>query len=390
MSQNNVRQFLDYISQNIETKEFVKLTISKKRFKNNELKSVIASPVIINSGNRISFVYRYPTNDITKNFDIKESLNKIEELIVKDFLQADLFTLNADWHLMINKNNNSKIIKKSASNIEKPTLSHDKIKKRLISTNNNIYLRELGITTNDGVVRIDMNDKFKQINKYIEIIDSILKTEKINENISIADMGSGKGYLTFALYDHLSNNLKLNPNITGIEFRKELVDKCNVIAKKTKFDNLKFQEGSIEKAKLSNVEMLIALHACDTATDEAIYRGIKERSQIIICAPCCHHQIRTQIKPENELQEITKHGILAERQSEIITDTIRALILEAYGYKTKVFEFISTEHTPKNILIVATKKPKTKTIDPGILKQIKGIKLLYGIEFHYLEKLLNI
>ena len=124
------------------------------------------------------------------------------------------------------------------------------------------------------------------------------------------------------------------------------------------FNDLHFKEGSIEASSLSSVDMLIALHACDTATDEAIYKGIHANATIIICAPCCHKQIRKQMEPDNALQSITKHGILLERQAEMVTDAIRALILEAFGYKTKVFDFISTEHTPKNVLIVGIKKEK--------------------------------
>lgn len=390
MNNNNIKQFLDYFIQSIEKSEFIKVVISKKRNKNEEVKNVSIKPVLINKSNKLSFVYRYPTKDITKNYDSVGSVILIEEMLEKSYFQADLFTLKNNWHLSINKKNNSTILQKPASNTGNPSLNHDKIKTRIVSIENNIYLQQLGVINSDGTIKKDMNDKYRQINKYIEIIDSVLKDEKISESISIADMGSGKGYLTFALYDYLINNLHLKPNILGVEYRKELVDKCNDIAKNVNFENLKFQEGTIEKVATNNVDMLIALHACDTATDDAIYKGITEKAKIIICAPCCHKQIRKQLMPNNELKEITKYGILAERQAEIITDTIRALLLEAYGYKTKVFEFISTEHTPKNVLIVATKKTGTFTVDANKLNQIKSIKHLFGIEYHYLENLLKI
>lgn len=390
MNNSNIKQFLDCITQGLENSELIKIVISKIRNKNVEVKNVSIKPVIVNKNHKLSFVYKYPTKDITKNFDYVESIVLIKEMIEKSYLQADLFTTNNNMHLSINKKNNSSIAIKPVSNVNKPLFNHDNIKTRIISSENNVYLQQLGVVNVDGTIKKDMNDKFKQINKYVEIIDSVLKDEKISESVSIADMGSGKGYLTFALYDYLYNNLHLKPNILGIEYRKELVDKCNAIAQNAKFENLKFKEGTIEKAEINNVDMLIALHACDTATDEAIYKGITENSKIIICAPCCHKQIRKQLIPNNELKEIIKYGILAERQAEIITDTIRALILEAYGYKTKVFEFISTEHTPKNVLIVATKKTGNSEIDSDKLNQIKSIKTLFGIKYHYLEKLLKI
>ena len=234
-----------------------------------------------------------------------------------------------------------------------------------------------------------MQDKYKQINKYIEIIDGIVKSVKFDSSFTVVDMGAGKGYLTFALYDYLYNTLKLSPNVIGVELRKQLVDDCNQVAGKSSFANLKFIEGTIENSELPSIDMLIALHACDTATDDAICRGIKSNSKVIICAPCCHKQIRGQINPDNVMKSITQFGILKERQSEIVTDTIRALILEAYGYKTKVFEFIATEHTPKNVLIVGVKAGKIEVPKKEILDQIQNIKKIFGIEYHFLEKLMN-
>ena len=203
-------------------------------------------------------------------------------------------------------------------------------------------------------------------------------------------MGSGKGYLTFALYDYLTNTLNLSPRVTGVELRTELVEKCNAIAAKAGFGNLSFVTGSIDSAELPAVDMLIALHACDTATDQAIYRGIKAGAKVIICAPCCHKQIRKQINPSNELKSITRFGILEERQAEMLTDAIRALVLEAFGYKTKVFEFISTEHTPKNVLIVGVKAEATKEVNLASVEKIKNLKALCNIEYHELEKLMAI
>ena len=234
-----------------------------------------------------------------------------------------------------------------------------------------------------------MHDKFKQINKYVEIFDSLINDVNLPEQISIADMGSGKGYLTFAIYDYLINKTKFIPTVTGIEFRKDLVDSCNIIAKKSSFDKLTFINGSIETTPIDHIDILIALHACDTATDEAIFKGIISKSSLIICAPCCHKQIRKQFKVSNEFSSFLKHGILEERQAELITDAIRALILEAFGYKTKVFEFISTEHTAKNIMIVGIKTDELQNRDE-IFRKINAIKDFYGIKQHHLEKLLKI
>ena len=232
-----------------------------------------------------------------------------------------------------------------------------------------------------------MQHKYKQINRYVEIIEGILKDNKLTDDFSVVDMGSGKGYLTFALYDFLQQQNK-TVKITGVELRPDLIVKCNNIAKQSNFTNLHFVEGSIQETALEKVDMLIALHACDTATDDAIIKGIKANATYIICAPCCHKQIRKQMSPTNALNHITKHGILLERQAEMVTDTIRALILEAHGYSTKVFDFIEEEDTPKNVMIVGTKNKKTADTFTENMEKVKALKDLFGIGEHYLETLL--
>lgn len=389
MNGDNIKTFISFLNESVENCSFVKLALMNKRVKTNELNTVTAKLIKTKDEFKLSFVYRYPTKDITKNYTLFESKNIIEQLLLNYFFQADIYTLTTDWFLSINKNNIVSLRKKPASIVEKPALSHDEIKNRLIKTENNIYLKELGITSADWQVKTSMQDKYRQINKYIEIIDGILRNANLDKSINVVDMGAGKGYLTFALYDYLLNTLKIAPNILGIELREELVNDCNLIAKKAGFNNLQFKSGTIKEVELNKVDLLIALHACDTATDDAIYRGIKSNAKIIICAPCCHKQLRKQMNPTDELKLISQYGILKERQAEIITDAIRALILEAYGYKTKVFEFISTEHTPKNVLIVGIKQSEKKIPDQEILKQIEIIKKIHGVEFHYLEKLIS-
>lgn len=389
MQANNLQLFLDHILKSLENKEYQKITLSHKRDEHSTLKNVFAKAAVLKTGMKLSFVYRYPTKDITKNFDIEAGLALVKDMLGKDFYQADLFTTAADWHYTMNKNDSDRLRQTPPVMTDAAQYTHDKIKRRYITLQDNIYLQELGIATADAKVKKDMEDKYRQINKYIEIADGIVSSAALPPSFHIVDMGSGKGYLTFALYDYLSNALKLSPEMTGVELRPELVERSNTIARQAGFDKLTFQAGSIETAELKNIDMLIALHACDTATDEAIFRGIQAESKVIICAPCCHKQVRKQINPDNDLKSITKFGILEERQAEIITDSIRALILEAYGYKTKVFEFISTEHTPKNVLIVGIRKGNEKA-DPVILTQIRNIKKLYNIQYHHLEKLLHI
>ncbi|MHC1776405.1 MAG: SAM-dependent methyltransferase [Lentimicrobium sp.] len=386
----NIAALLSNLTESFNTSTFLKLTLSNKRSKGDDLNNVFVKPVVIRELAQLNFVFRHETKDVTKNYPLTDALDQITWLLSANFFNADLFTSQADYSLLSNKRGHSKLLKKPASSVEIPVFRHDKIKQRLIVTENNIYLRDLGVLTADWKIKADMQDKFKQINHYVEIVDDVLKSASLPDNFMVADMGSGKGYLTFALYDHLKKTFNRPFGMTGIELRPGLVDTCNGIAARSGFDTLRFEKGSIVEATLPKVNVLIALHACDTATDEAIFRGIKSGAEVIMVAPCCHKQIRKQMKPENSLKEITRFGILEERQAEMLTDAIRALLLEAYGYRTRVFEFIATEHTPKNVMISAVKRTDRNSPDPEVLKRITALKTMFGIEFHFLEKLLKL
>ena len=390
MENKDIGLFLDEIADALKSGAFIKLSLGGKRYKDDELKGVSAKIVEIKREKRVSFTYSYNTKDVTKNYDFEGSVMIIETLLETSFFNGNLFTANNDFQLIINaKNGRAKLIKGKASLQAKPEIKHDKEKKKSIELKDNIYLRELGITGADWNLKKDMSDKYRQINKYIEIFDGMLKQSALKDSFHIVDMGSGKGYLTFALYDYLTNSLGLNVRITGVEYRDELVVDCNLIAKKARFENLKFVQGSIADVKLDIFDVLIALHACDTATDDALYRGIKAGAELIICAPCCHKQVRRQMNAQGDLQLILKHGILEERQAELLTDGIRAAILESEGYKTKVFEFISTEHTLKNVMIVGIKGKADAEKSSEIKEQISRIKSLYGIEYQELERKLG-
>jgi tRNA A58 N-methylase Trm61 len=343
--------------------------------------------VEIKKGVRLNFVYRHKTKDITKNYSVEEAIDIVKNALAEDFFNADLFSNTETFRLLMTIHGNVKIRSNQPVMKQVASFSHDHLKDRIVAAKNNIYLRELGILNSTFEVRHEMSDKYLQINRYIELIEPFLKELSLPDEFHVADMGSGKGYLTFALYDYLTSILGKTAVMTGVESRKELVKFSNEIAEKASFTNLKFISGSINDVRLEKIDILIALHACDTATDDAIFRGIMAGASLIVCAPCCHKQIRKEFHVTNELKSLTKHGILEERQAEIITDGIRALMLEAHGYKTKVFEFISMEHTPKNVMIVGRKIPGKPGSKTKSLESIRAIKELFGIQRHYLEEL---
>lgn len=388
-----VIQFSLSIEESVKNNTFVKVSLGNYKGSEENLQHIYIKKVLIKNDEKLSFTHRYKTRDIVKNYSLSNSILIIQKFLNEGFHVATLFTTEFDLHYE-NLHYNKFIIRKSAAtNKTIPSLDHDRSKNRLIASQGKPYLYELGITDISGNVLKNAQDKYKQINHYIEIVSALLKEIPAQKLTKVVDMGSGKGYLTFALYDYLVNTLSLHPKVIGVELRTELVEFCNRIASNSKFEKLHFAEGSIENYDSTGTNVLIALHACDTATDDAISKGIAAQAELIIVAPCCHKQIRQQIeknKVQNDLDFITKYGIFLERQSEMVTDGIRALIMEYFGYKTKVFEFIADAHTHKNVLIVGVKNPNVKLKNELILQKIKATKKYFGIEYHHLEKLMNI
>ena len=381
---------IDILKKNIDGKTFIRLILSSPKDKNGDLNKVTVRLIELKGDKKLSFLYTYRTKTETKNYGIGEGSGLAEKLFSETFTMCVIFTTEADHSFR--RTRKGKILYKRlkpAHSEEEFSTVHNLKKKRMINIEDNIWLERLGVAKN-GTVTGGMSSKFRQINRFTETIDGLIDGSDLkgNDKLSVYDMGSGKGYLTFALYDFLANELKTDSEVTGIEFRRDLVDLCNKIAAECKFSGLKFLQGSIADFDIPACDILIALHACDTATDDAIFKGIRSGAEAIIVSPCCHKQIRKQLHIQNELKEITKHGILEERLAEMATDSLRALMLEAHGYETRVFEFISDEHTHKNIMITAVKKKKIA--EPSVyLEKIGGLKRFLGIKKFYLEELFD-
>jgi SAM-dependent methyltransferase len=394
-----ISEFNAVLSESITASTMVKLSLGNYNGNEKELKNIYIKKVKIKRADMLSFNYRYKTRDIFKNHPIEEGLRLIGNLISNDFRIGTLFTTDEEIIIEHDKKGAIKLRRRALGKKLEVSLAHNKEKKRIIKPSNNPYLHALKITDADGNVFKNAQDKYKQINQYIEILSSLIKELPEGTIKNVVDMGSGKGYLTFALYDYLHQQLNLKAKVTGVEFREDLVNLCNDIAQQSNFEQLNFVEGTIQDYKVEEINLLIALHACDTATDDAIFKGIKAGAELIVVAPCCHKQIRREIekhKVKNDVSFLTKYGIFLERQAEMVTDGIRALILEYYGYKTKVFEFISDAHTPKNVLVVGVKplNPLKGTSEvkrkDEILQKIKDTKAYFGIDYHHLERLLGL
>jgi len=388
----SVTEFLETFRTAFRAGQLLKCTLAKpSSAAPEELKNVYLRPVDLKKGRHVAFNYRYKTRDEVKNHELEEALGLLEKLLGQAFLNADILTPEHDYTLRFDATGEAVFsVKKPSQKMPAPVFTnHDRSKKRLLNPSAT-WLHLLGITNGKGEVLAPQQDKWRQINKYLETIENLLNNSPLPHQAHIADMGSGKGYLTFALYDYLLNQRGSEPQITGIELRPGLVDVCNKAAKQVGFQGLQFVAQDIAEYNPERLDMLIALHACDTATDLALAVGIRNKARIIVVAPCCHKQIRREMRAQNELAPLLQYGIIEERQAELLTDGIRALLLEAEGYHTKVFEFVSTEHTAKNVMITATLDGRRQqNRRDTALKQIAALKTGFGIQQHWLEKLLD-
>lgn len=364
---------------------FVKLTLAAYRGGDTPLKNVFVRPVELKDGPHLSFVYRYATRDVTKNFPSNEASELIVDLIGTQFKKAHLFTTRWTSELEFREGKPARLIEGKAAHSTPPTTTHDKQRVHTIVAEKSPWLKALGVTTPDGKVARGMEAKFRQINKFVELLASLMPAS-IGENTptAIVDMGCGKGYLTFAAYEFLKRSGR-RCDIRGIETRAELVALCNRVATESAFDGLKFETGSISETKLDSADVVIALHACDTATDDAIAKGIEAGAKLILVSPCCHKQLRPQLVAPAPLAGALRHGILLEREAEFVTDALRSALLEWAGYDTKVFEFISTEHTGKNLMIAATKRTGSPRTDKDA-QQIRALAAHYGIREQQLAR----
>lgn len=387
-----MQDFITLFVKAVTDRTFLKATLSKpSKHGEVQLKNLYFRPVVIKEEDLISITFRFATKDETKNIRATDLADFLAEQLAGQFREAVLFTKEKEIILKMNKKGKARIFQKknTTADAQLPDASHNRRKNRLLNADEP-WLVDLKIANTKGEILKNAQDKWRQINKFLEIVESLLADSPLSDGCRIADMGSGKGYLTFALFVFLKKNKHLKKvQLTGVELRTDLVAFCNTVAAKYKMDGLTFVAQDIAAFEVPTLDMLIALHACDTATDLAIAQGLARNAHILILAPCCHKQIRKAMQPQNALASILKHGILMERQAEMLTDGIRALLLEAEGYKTKVFQFVSAEHTAKNVMITATKrKHPSAQNSKKALEEVAALKKDFGIETHFLETLL--
>ncbi|MGH4050943.1 MAG: class I SAM-dependent methyltransferase [Clostridium sp.] len=290
-----------------------------------------------------------------ENIDVDILGEKLLEYVSSSYKQVDAWSNIITYELKISKKGKVHLGKRKSDNIGLANKSHNNEKNYILKEGMIIEpLIDLGIFTKEGKVVNSKYDKYKQINKFVEIIDDEIKKNDFKQ-LTILDFGCGKSYLTFVLYYYFVEIKKINVKMIGLDLKEDVIKKCNDIATRYNYQNLHFELGDINGFKYDNkVDMVITLHACDTATDFALYNAIKWNSRMIFSVPCCQHEFNSQIKTES-LSILTKYGIIQERVAALMTDALRANLLESVGYKTQLLEFIDISHSPKNILIRATK-----------------------------------
>jgi len=375
---------VDCLSQNT----FVKLVLGKYHGPESGLDRVFVRRLILKEGESLSFLYRYQTKDITKNLPIPAGIACIRDLFGTAFNNLHLQTVTEDIQLLLNKKGKCHLQRGKGSGRSVPPQEHDREKERFLDLATP-FLKELGVTNAQQQLIPSMSRKWKQINKFIEVLDHAIASSGLKEKarLRVVDFGSGKGYLTFAMEEYLRASLGLKPKVTGVELREDLVSLCTKAAQRLKLDTLSFAQGDIRSFPPESIDIMIALHACDMATDYAIHLGIRSGAGIIMCAPCCHKQIRPQMTSPDLLKPMLKHGIHLGQEAEMVTDSLRALLLEVSGYETQIFEFVSLEHTSKNKMILGVKGVGSVK-QAELLAQIREIKAFYGIREHCLETLL--
>ena len=380
-----MEKVLELLNKVIVGEELIDGSLSNLRRKDKDsFNKVDIEPVLIQDEMKFQLTYNYKTKVIHENLEPNEAILKIEELLDNIFKQGMFFTKEGDYQILISKKGKVKILKKKPTKFE-IDLSHNRKKEYIIEDGKPCdFLIRLGVMNENGKVVSKRYDKFRQINRFLEMVEDIIPSIEKKETLNIIDFGCGKSYLTFALYYYLVDILNLDVNIVGLDLKEDVIIFCNQVAKDLNYDKLEFIHGDIENLEeAKDVDMVVTLHACDTATDAALVKAINWDTKVILSVPCCQHEFYDKI--ENPiLDPMLKHGIIKEKLSSLVTDSLRASILEIAGYEVQLLEFIDMEHTPKNILIRAIKShsgEKKEDIDSYM-----EFKKFWGLEDLYIER----
>ena len=402
------QQFIARLRHSLADGGFVRLVLGRPHGAEPSLDKLLVRRVVLRDVEHLSLVWRHRTKDITKNLPVEAAVDQIATLLAGQFHHAHLVTRSHDIQLALGKKGRWGLrVGKLTRPAEEPgadatdrpvadtpvNAGHDRAKQRALALDTP-FLAELGITDAQHRLVPAMARKWKQINKFLEVLAHAIAQSPLAGRdpavpVRVLDFGAGKGYLTFAVQQHLQASGRV-PAIVGVELRDDLTTLCNGVVDRLGLAGLRFEAGDVGRHAVAATDIMIALHACDTATDLAMHHGIRSGAAIILCSPCCHKQLRPQMTAPPVLAPMLRHGIHMAEQAEMLTDALRALLLQAEGYDAQVFEFISPEHTGKNKMVLAVRRaaPLPAAQRGALLAQVAALKALYGVTTQALETLL--
>jgi len=375
-------EWLDEFAAALAAGTFVKLTLSKPKRARDAArpKQAFARRVDIRHAPHVSVLLRYPNKDVTQNHPVADAPPKIGALLDESFDNAHLFTTAGDVELRTNKRGEAQLFRGKATFAEVPPPEHDRVRRYVLDPADAPFLRELDIVNAEGKVRSAQHDKYRQLQSLIKLLDDVVRKSPLREKsrLRVVDMGCGKGYLTFALYDYCNRVLGIETDVLGVDRNVELVDFCSGVARKLGFARLAFVASSVEEIDIDAADIVVALHACDTATDVALFKAVAAGADIVIVVPCCQKELRPQLKVPVDERPLLKHDTFKDRYSQMVTDAVRGLLLESQGYRTRVIEFISDAHTHRNVMIIGLRQAsahdrRTKHTEAAALLHRYGI-----------------
>ena len=370
-----MQEAIEKLLQDTVNDRLYRITISNPRKKDKVFKVKIR-PVMVRETMLFQETVYEGTKVFHENRERKAMIDRIEELLVQDFKQCEIEHQSCRATVLVSKKGKMTVNRKKTGNTEtgpeeigQIRMAHNRTKKYILEEGIPVpFLVDLGVQTKEGRIVHARYDKFRQINRFLEFIEDLLPILSKERTVHILDFGCGKSYLTFAMYYYLHELKGYDVEITGLDLKEDVIGHCNRLSAKYGYDTLHFRKGDIaEYDGHASVDMVVTLHACDTATDYALAKAVAWEAEVILSVPCCQHEINRQIQSE-ELSSILKYGIVKERISALVTDALRAEMLEAEGYETDILEFIDMEHTAKNLLIRAVKRAR---IDGHKQEQVK-------------------
>ena len=375
---NDKEEIHRLIQRTLEGDEVISITLSSPRM--GDISKAAVRPLLVKGKNVFQLSETRGAQTFHHNFSPKEMIDWLHQHLC-NFKQSFFYTKEADYHLLTGKKENFTLLKKRPTKSAKLSM-HNRKKEYLIEEGVAYpFLVSLGVMNREGKVYPAKQDKFRQINRFLEMVDDVLTHFPTSDPLHIIDFGCGKAYLTFALFHYLRDMKGYDVQMVGVDLKKEVIEYCRSLAEKLEIQkNLQFVEGGIKDYNSKGaIDLVVSLHACDTATDAALHRAVEWNARVILSVPCCQHELMPQIEQES-LKPLLKHGILKERFAALATDAARGQLLEVVGYQVQILEFIDMEHTPKNLLIRAVRCHQTEERRKGAWESYLRFKEMLKIK----------